>query len=262
MRPLILALVAAIVGAADPAITDIPVRDGDLVLTGRYVAPVGGSTKVPAVLVVHEWWGRNAYAERRAVELAGLGYAALAVDCYGEPASPDFPTAVRRSGPFYQDPALFTRRITPFIAALKARPEIDPQRIAAIGFCFGGSAVLQLARSGADLKAVVAFHPGLKTAAPATAKPLAAVLVAHGGADPFVPPADVAGFFTEMTAVKADWRMEVYGSAVHAFTNPEAGRGVTNVPAEVPFAQAVAHDPAAEAASLAAMRAFLAERLH
>jgi dienelactone hydrolase len=261
MRTLLLTVAAVVAWAAEPVVTDLPVQDGDLVLTGRYAAPVRDSGKAPAVLVVHEWWGRNAYAERRAVELARLGYAAVAVDCYGEPASPDFPTAVRRSAPFYQDPSLFTRRITPFLAALRAKPEVDGQRVAAIGFCFGGSAVLQLARSGADLKAVVAFHPGLKTAAPATAKPLAAILVAHGGADPFVPPADVAGFFTEMTAVKADWQMAVYGGAVHAFTNPEAGQGVTNVPAEVPFAQAVAHDAAAEAGSMAAMRAFLAERL-
>ncbi len=261
MRILLLILTSVAAWSAEPVLSDLTVRDGDLVLTGRYAAPVRDSEKAPGVLVVHEWWGRNAYADRRAAELARLGYAALAVDCYGEPASPDFPTAVRRSAPFYQDPALFVRRLAPFLAALRARPEVDAQRVAAIGFCFGGSAVLQLARSGTDLKAVVAFHPGLKTAAPATAKPLAAILVAHGGADPFVPPADVAGFFTEMTTVKADWQMAVYGGAVHAFTNPEAGNGVTNVPAAVPFAQAVAHDAAAEAASLAVMRAFLAERL-
>lgn len=269
MRALLLftGLFISTLSAAEFAPKVVVVQDGTTALTGHlFASPVkhlGPAPAVlrPAVLVVHEWWGRNAYADRRAQELAALGYVTLAADCYGEAASDDFPTAVRRSAPFYQDPELFVRRLTPFLTALKAEPGVDPGRISAIGFCFGGSAVLQLARSGAELRAVVAFHPGLKTGKPATAKPLARILVCHGGADPFVPPAEVAGFLTEMTEAKADWRMEIFGGAVHAFTNPEAGKGVTNVPATVPFSQAVAYDASAETASLAAMRAFLAESL-
>jgi dienelactone hydrolase len=208
-------------------------------------------------LVVHEWWGLNAYALRRAEELTAQGWNALAVDMYGEAASSDFPTAVKRSGPFYQNPGLFVQRLELFVAAARARADVDGQRMAAIGFCFGGSAVLQAARANMDLKAVVAFHPGLKTAAPASTMPKARILVCHGGADPFVPPADVAGFISEMTTAQAWWRMEIFGGAVHAFTNPQAGVGVTNVPAEVPFAQAVAHHPEAEAASISAMQAFV-----
>ena len=242
-------------------VSDLVVHDGARALTGRLALP-SSTGKHPAVLVVHEWWGRNAYAERRAAELADLGYVALAADCYGEPATDDFPTAVERSKAFYADPGLFFRRLAPAIAALRARPEVDSSRVAAIGFCFGGSAVLQLARSGLDLKGVVAFHPGLKTSAPATAGVItAAVLVCHGGADPFVPAAEVQGFVGEMLAAGADWRFESYAGAVHAFTNPGAGQGVTNVPPGLPFAQAVRHDAAAETASMQAMTSFLARTL-
>ena len=255
MRALLLLplLVAVLLPAEDLAVA----ADG-LTLTGRLFLPAtAAAAPRPAVLVVHEWWGRNAYADRRAAELAERGYAALSVDLYGEAASDDFPTAQRRSAPFYADPGQFVRRLAPFAAALRRKPDVDGQRLAAIGFCFGGSAVLQWARSGAELRGVVAFHPGLATAQPATRAPLARILVCHGGADPFVPPSQVADFIAEMTAAKADWRMDIHGQAVHAFTNPEAGRGVTNVPAGVPFARAVAHHPAAEAASIDAMQRFL-----
>ena len=259
LRPLLALLVAAgFASAVEIRESAVTVTEGGTTLTGHAYTPAGAKA---GVLVVHEWWGRNAYADRRAKELAEEGYATIAVDLYGEAPSDDFPTAVRRSGAFYQDPSLFTRRLQPFLAALKATPGVEADHLAAIGYCFGGSAVLQAARAGLDLKAVVAFHPGLKTAAPATTTPKAAILVCHGGSDPFVPPADVAGFFQEMTAVKADWSMQVYGQAVHAFSNPTAGQGVTNVPEGVPFAQAVHHDAQAEIASGAALRVFLRDHL-
>jgi len=238
----------------------VTVRDGGVALEGRWFAAQGPGVK-PTVLVVHEWWGRNAYADQRAAELTAQGWNALAVDLYGEVATEDFPTAVKRSSAFYKDPTLFVRRLDLFVAAARQRPEVDGDRIGAIGFCFGGSAVLQAARSGMDLRAVVAFHPGLKTAVPATVAPKARILVCQGGADPFVPPADVASFVGEMDAVKAIWHMEIFGGAVHAFTNPQAGVGVTNVPSEVPFAQAVRYNAQAEIASLKAMREILGEAL-
>ncbi len=243
------------------SVVDLTVQDGPLALAGRLALPTATGPR-PAVLVVHEWWGRNAYAERRARELAELGYVALAADCYGEAASDDFQVAVRRSAPFYADPGLFARRLAPALAALRARPEVDARRVAAIGFCFGGSAVLQLARDGQDLRGVVAFHPGLRSAAPAAAGRIrAAILVEHGGADPFVPPAEVQAFVAEMLQAGARWSLRSHAGAVHAFTNPDAGRGVANVPAEVPFAQAVRYDAAAEAAAMAGMRVFLADVL-
>lgn len=234
----------------------LEVKDGETLLAGRWFSAAGDGTK-PTVLVVHEWWGRNAYAESRAAALTAHGWNALAVDLYGEKASNDFPTAVKRSGPFYQDPQLFVRRLQLFLDAARARPECDKERVSAIGFCFGGSAVLQAARAGLDLKAVVAFHAGLKTSAPAQKKPLARILVCHGGADPFVPADDVASFINEMNTSQANWRMEIFGGAVHAFTNPKAGMDVTNVPESVPFAQAVAHHAEAEEASMNMMVTYL-----
>lgn len=252
-------MLVAFIPALAVEVVDLPVTIDGRTFTGRLALP-NSPGKHPAVLVVHEWWGLNAYAEQRARELAELGYVALAADVYGEPASNDFQTAVARSKPFYAQPALFAARLTPALAALRARPEVDGKHVAAIGFCFGGSAVLQLARDGADLKSVIAFHPGLSTSAPAKPDAMKAkIVVCHGGADPFVPVADVTAFTQEMLAAHAAWEFHSYPGTVHAFTNPTAGQGVTNVPPTVPFAQAVHYDAAAEAASMAVMRRTLAE---
>jgi dienelactone hydrolase len=261
MRGCAVALVAALPLFAIEAVTvvDLPMTVAGHTYTGRLALP-GTPGEHPAVLVVPEWWGLNAYAEQRARELAELGYVALAADVYGEPASNDFPTAVARSQPFYAQPSLFAVRLTPALATLSARPEVDSKRLAAVGFCFGGSAVLQLARGGADLKLVVVFHAGLATSAPAAKNAVhAKIVVCHGGADPFVPPAEVAAFSQEMLTANAAWEFHSFPGAVHAFTNPQAGRDVINVPATVPFAQAAHYDANAEAASMVIMRRCLAE---
>ena len=240
-------------------VVDLPITIDGHTYTGRLAVP-GTPGKHPAVLVVHEWWGLNDYAEQRARELAELGYVALAADVYGEPASNDFPTAVARSKPFYAQPALFAARLAPALAALRHRPDVDGKHVAAIGFCFGGSAVLQLARGGADLNAVIAFHPGLGTSVPPGKDTVKAkIVVCHGGADPFVPVTDVTAFTQEMLAANAAWEFHSYPGAVHAFTNPTAGQGVTNVPPTVPFSQAVRYDANAETASMAVMRRTLTD---
>jgi dienelactone hydrolase len=252
------ALILSVSAFGAVEVVDLPVSIGGKTYTGRLALPGTPGTHA-AVLVVHEWWGRNAYVESRARELAELGYVALAADCYGEAASDDFPTAVARSKPFYATPGLFAERLLPAVAALRARPEVDPTKVSAIGFCFGGSAVLQLARGGADLTNVVSFHGGLGTAAPAAKGAVKArIVVCHGGADPFVPATDVAAFAQEMLNAGAAWEFHSFPGAVHAFTNPHAGEGATNVPAGVPFAQAAHYDQAAEQGSLAVMRAVLA----
>ena len=229
-------------------------QDGDVALTGTFVAPAGANAKVPAVLVVHEWWGHNAYAQRRARELADQGYAAFALDMYGTGLETTDPQqAGTWATPFYQDNALLLRRARAGLAVLRAQAEVDPQRVAAIGFCFGGTVCLQLARSGEDLKGVVSFHGGLKTGTPAQADTLkAAILVCHGGADPLVPPAEVAAFMEEMVAAKATWDLLVFGTALHAFTNPAASPE-SGLP--------IAYDAAAEAASFTRAKAFLGEVL-
>ena len=250
--------ITALVPLPAVEVIDLPVVIDGQTYTGRLALP-GSAGKHPAVLVAPEWWGLNAYAEQRARELAELGYVALAADLYGAPASNDFPTAVARSKPFYTKPALFSARLNPALAALRARPEVDGQRLAAIGFCFGGSAVLQLARDGADLKVAISFHGGLTTAAPAATDAVRAkIIVCHGGADPFVPPADVAAFSQEMLAAHAAWEFHSYPGAVHAFTNPDAGHDVTNIPPGLPFAEAAHYDAAAETASMLLMRQALA----
>jgi dienelactone hydrolase len=254
MRHIALLLLSAIAVAGEVAAQPVDYRLGELALRGYQAIPVG-AVGVPGVLVVHEWWGANDYAQRRARELAEHGYAAFACDMYGGGAVTDDPKqAGALAGPFYQDRTLMVSRARAGLAQLAKAPGVDAKRLSAIGFCFGGTVVLELARAGEPLRVAASFHGGLKTTT--VVQPgaiLAQVLVLHGGSDPMVPPAEVAGFIAEMIAAKADWRMAVYGTALHAFTNPKA----RDLHAVLP---AVDYDPAAEAASVAALHAALAER--
>jgi len=257
MRPALLILLAAVITASTLDSAEIAraidYADGDTALRGYFAQPAGEGP-FPGVLVVHEWWGQNAYAQSRVRELADKGYAAFALDMYGAGLETTDPKqAGAWAGPFYQDNALLLRRAQAGLAVLRAQPGVDGQRCAAIGFCFGGSVVLQLARAGDDLAGVVSFHGGLKTSTPAQAGQLkAAILVCHGGSDSLVPPAEVAGFITEMVAAKADWRMAIYGRSLHAFTNPHASPD-SGLP--------IAYDADAERRSFAEADAFLAEHL-
>jgi dienelactone hydrolase len=255
MRSILALFAVAVVAAADPIALDYAdAHAGAPVALRGYIAKPAGEAK-GAVLVLPEWWGCNDYARRRAGELADAGYVALAADMYGvDQVTTDPKQAGAWAGAFYQDPALMVARARAGLAALKAQAGPAGERTAAIGFCFGGSVALQLARAGEPLRAVVAFHPGLKTAAPATGAIAPRILVATGGADPMVPPADVAAFMTEMNQVKADYRVIVYGTALHAFTNPDAG---TKVGVGLP----VRYDAAAEADSMTAMQRLLSETL-
>ena len=212
--------------------------------------PAGGA---PAVLVVHDWMGCGPFAKQRAEQLAAEGYVALALDMYGDGKVASGPDEARTlATAFYKDPVLMVARAKAGLDALRKVDGVDPRRVAAIGFCFGGSVCLQLARSGEDVAGVVSFHGGLKTAAPAATEGAvkAKVLVLHGGADPYVPSSDVAAFMDEMNKVKATWRMETYGGAVHAFTNPAAGTDPS---------KGAAYDADADARSKKAQDAFFAE---
>jgi dienelactone hydrolase len=200
----------------------IEYRHGDAVLVGYLAYDDSMAGRRPGVLVVHEWWGLNDYAKGRAEQLARLGYVAFALDMYGKGMSTTDPkVAGQLSGVFRNDRALGRARAAAGLAVLKGRPEVDPARIAAMGYCFGGTVVLEMARGGADLRGVVSFHGGLATPNPADAKNIRGkVLVLHGADDPFESPAEIAAFQDEMRRAHVDWQMNYYGGAVHSFTNP------------------------------------------
>jgi dienelactone hydrolase len=177
------------------------------------------------VLVYPEAYGLNQHALKRAERLASLGYVALACDLHGEArVVEDLGESIKKLDPLYADPLKTRARAIGGLKALAARGQVDAARIGTIGFCFGGTMSLELARSGADIKAVVGFHSGLGTVAPKTdAKTIKArILVCIGADDPFIPLEQRAAFETEMRDAGVDWQMNVYGNTVHSFTNPTA----------------------------------------
>ena len=182
--------------------------------------------KRPGVLVVHEWWGHNDYARRRARLLAMMGYTALAVDMYGdgkEALHPD--DAGKFAGQIAKDQDLGRARFLSAMELLQKHDTVDPSQIAAIGYCFGGSIVLSMARSGFDLKGVASFHGGLKSSkSDKPGKIKAKMFIAHGAQDAFEPPEDLERFKAEMEAEGADIRIITYSGAQHSFTNPGRGR--------------------------------------
>jgi len=188
------------------------------------IALPAGDAKVPGIVIFADIGGIGAHtmawADRIAVE---LGYVALAADTYGEGRTPvDFQEGIAWLTPYRQDPAMTVARTGPAIAALAAHPRCDG-RVAAIGFCFGGSISLELARANVpNLHAAVSFHGGLSTPAPASAPITASLLVCHGAEDPLVPPAELTAFLAEMAGVGADCQTIAYSGAVHSFTNESA----------------------------------------
>jgi len=177
----------------------------------------------PAVLVVHEWWGLTDYPVMRARKLAELGYIAMAVDMYGDGKIAANPTEAQElATPFYKDPQLSKTRLDAALAKLKEYKQTDSQNIFAIGYCFGGSVVLNSAKLGADLKGVVSFHGGL-AGVPANKDLLKAkILVCHGGIDKFVSENDINTFKHQLDSIGAEYKFVVYPNATHAFTNPDA----------------------------------------
>jgi dienelactone hydrolase len=179
----------------------------------------------PGVLVFHEGVGLGEFAMAQARRLAELGYVALAADMFGDRRQAgNLPEVAKLVGDLRSEPETLRGRGRAALAALAALPEVDASRMAAIGFCFGGSVVLELAREGADLKAVVSFHGVLTTTMPAVSgKVKASVLVLTGADDPLAPPEQVAAFEAEMRAAGVpDWQLVSFGNTLHGFTNPAA----------------------------------------
>jgi dienelactone hydrolase len=179
--------------------------------------------KRPAILVVPEWWGLNDYPKNRARQLASLGYIAMAVDMYGNgKIAADPKEAQALAGTFYQNPRLGKTRLDAAIKRIKEYQQADPARVAAIGYCFGGSVVLNSAKLGSDLIGVVSFHGGLAGVKPDKNLLKAKILVCHGGSDKFISQHDVDVFKNQLDSVGANYTFKVYPNATHAFTNPEA----------------------------------------
>jgi dienelactone hydrolase len=227
-------------------------KQGDQVLEGYLAWDDSVTGSRPGVLVVHEWTGLGDYVKMRCRKLAELGYVAFGADIYGKGIRPVTPQeAGATAGKFKKDQKLMRARVNAALDVLRGNPLCDPKRMAAIGYCFGGTCVLELARSGAEVAGVVSFHGGLSTANPADAKNIRGkVLVLHGGDDPHVPPKEVQAFEDEMRAAGVDWQFVAYGGAVHAFTNPSAGSDKS---------RGAAYNAAADRRSWEAMTALFAE---
>lgn len=203
---------------------EVSYQVGDQVFNGYIAYDAASDKKRPGIIVVHEWWGHTEYVRTRAYMLAKLGYTAIALDMYGDgktASHPDdaqkFMMEVMNSGEQMQQRFVAGKNL------LEQHPTVDPTQIAAIGYCMGGAVVLDMARSGMDLKGVASFHGSLGTSMPAHENAVTAkVLVLHGEDDPFVPPDQVDAFKKEMDAAKADYVFIAYPDAVHGFTNPGA----------------------------------------
>jgi len=208
----------------------------------------------PGIVVFGEWWGLNDYIKRRARDIASLGYIAFAPDVYGKGVRPANSDGARKeAGKYMKDRKLLRSRAAAGLDFLKKNKHADPEKIAAIGYCFGGAAALELARSGAPVAATATFHGVLNTPDPEDAKNIkGSVLVLHGAADPSVKPAEVQSFQEAMNKAGVDWQLISYGGAVHGFTNPANGTDP---------AKGVAYNEKADKRSWEAMKDFLGEKL-
>lgn len=225
-------LALALIGAASLAqaavqTREIPYQDADgKRLVGYYAYDDAAEGKRPGVVVVHEWWGLNDYAKRRARDLAGLGYSALAIDMYGDGKHTEHPADAQAfMAAALKDPSAAAERFDAGVELLKLQPQTDREQIAAIGYCFGGKVVLDAARRGEALAGVASFHGALVTNTPATAGSVKAkVLVEHGASDSMVTAEQVEKFKEEMHAAGATYEFVSIPGAKHGFTNPDADR--------------------------------------
>ena len=250
-----LALAAALATCGHAALVEKAViyqHDGTT-LEGFHVYDDAATGKRPAVLVVHQWTGLSDSEKNRSRMLAEMGYNVFAADIYGKGIRPQPPEAGKEAGKYKGDRTLYRARLTAALDWLKADERTDVRKVAAIGYCFGGTGVLELARAGTEIAGVVSFHGGLDAAPGMTAaagKIPAKILVLHGALDPYVPAAQVAAFEKEMTDAKADWQLVSYSGAVHSFTHKEAGDDP---------AKGAAYHEAADRRSWVAMQSFFAE---
>ena len=227
-------------------------EDGDTELTGWLYWDDAVEERRPGVMVVHEWWGLNDYARRRARMLAEMGYVSFAADMYGDDRVTEHAADAQSwMKQITANVDAWQRRALRGLEVLRSSERVDENRVAAIGYCFGGATVMQMAYAGADLDGVVSFHGSLPPATEAQQEQIRTpVLVAHGDADSFVPEERIDAFTAALRAAGAHWEMDIYGGARHGFTNPQAVKyGMDNLE----------YDPVADRRSWERMRDFLAE---
>ncbi len=201
-------------------------KDGDVELQGHLAWDDSIKGKRPGVLVVHEWWGLNDYAKQRAEQLAEMGYVAFALDMYGKDKVTEHPRqAGEWAGMIRKNVKAWRKRAELGLEILRKNKHVDPNKLAAIGYCFGGATVMQLAYNGNDLKGVVSFHGSLPVAGEDDAKRIKSkILVCHGAQDGFIPEERIQKFRKTLDDADADWQMIYYAGARHSFTNPDADK--------------------------------------
>jgi dienelactone hydrolase len=211
--------------AANIVTRDVDYKDGNTELQGYLAYDDSITEKMPGIVIAHAWKGLGPYEKMRAEQLAKLGYAAFCADIYGRGIRPaDNKAAAKQAGLYRADRKLLRRRAEAALAELKKQDMVDAERLAAIGYCFGGGTVLELARDGADIAGAVSFHGNLDTPNPDDAKNIKAkILICHGADDPYTSSEQLLGFMKEMRDAKVDWQMDVFGNAVHGFTMPDSG---------------------------------------
>jgi dienelactone hydrolase len=253
MKLLLIALLSLASLPALGGIVEKPVayQTGGLDFEGWAACDDQGAAKRPSVLIVHQWTGVSDNEKMRARMLAGLGYNVFCADVYGKGIRPQPPEAGAEAGKYKKNRALLRERVNAALQVLLKDPRTDASRVACIGYCFGGTAALELGRSGAHLKGVVSFHGGLDSPAPQDGKNIKAkVLALHGADDPFVPAADIAAFEKEMKNAGVDYQLVSYPGAVHAFTQKAAGNDNS---------KGAAYNEAADKASWEEMQRFFAK---
>ncbi len=250
-------LIAAAPASAVPKLEGRPVeyKAGGVTLKGYIAYDENVQGKRPGVLVVHEWWGQNEYVRKRARMLAELGYTALALDMYGEGKMAKHPgDAGKFSSEVMKNFPVAKERFFAAMDFLKKQPTVDPANIAAIGYCFGGGVVLNMARQGVDLRGVASFHGSLAVVKPDQPAPIkAAVRVYNGADDKFIPAEAIEGLKKEMADGKVDFKFINYPGAVHSFTNPDA----TELGKK--FSMPIAYNAAADKESWEDMQKFFKE---
>lgn len=254
---LLVGLLLVSVSAAHAAVQgkEVTYTVGETTLKGYLAYDDAAKEARPGILVVHEWWGHNEYARKRARMFAERGYTALALDMYGDGKQAHHPDdAGKFATEVSQNAALTQARFEGALALLKREKSVDPDNIAAVGYCFGGTVVLNMARIGEPLKAVASFHGGLGTQHPAEPGRVKARIISFTGTeDPMIPATQIAAFRQEMENASVNYKVVTYPGVKHAFTNPEADKYGAK------FKLPLAYNAAADKASWSEALKFLAE---